>query len=634
MERSSSHQIDLNTSIIEDDEDCISVIEALSSSPSCSSSSSSAASATLLSSSSVCLELWHACAGPLISLPKKGNAVVYLPQGHLEQISQTPFSGFYDLPAHVFCRVVDVKLHAELENDELYAQVSLVPDIEIVRKFKNGDFEIDEEDVEMEGGSKLNTPHMFCKTLTASDTSTHGGFSVPRRAAEDCFPPLDYKQQRPSQELVAKDLHGNEWKFRHIYRGQPRRHLLTTGWSAFVNKKKLVSGDAVLFLRGENGELRLGIRKAPQYKGGIPVPVLCRESMQPSSLTAVANAVSMRSAFNIYYTPRASPSEFVVPFHKFSKAFDSSYSIGTRFKIQIETEDAAERRYTGMIVGNADIDPIRWPGSKWRCLSVRWDDDVGIGRHNKVSPWEIESSNSISGSSTFLFTGTKRSRISLPLGRLDYPVSNGAGFLDFGESFRFRKVLQGQENLEFNTPYPGFSQMNHHPPDLRSCYPGLNSSGMGTGSSDVSYNRIGFGESLGFHKVLQGQENHSQYNEGGWPSTMQCYDAHMHPAPAPSLQVSSPSSVLMFHHEKRDFLNSDALNGSQVLIGKPTSCPPYGQHDSSLNLFNEHNQYGFHNQNPVGGSSPDLAPRDKSVCRLFGFSLTEDIHGRNEVFNP
>lgn len=30
----------------------------------------------------------------------------------------------------------------------------------------------------------------FCKTLTASDTSTHGGFSVPRRAAEKIFPPL------------------------------------------------------------------------------------------------------------------------------------------------------------------------------------------------------------------------------------------------------------------------------------------------------------------------------------------------------------------------------------------------------------------------------------------------------------
>lgn len=30
----------------------------------------------------------------------------------------------------------------------------------------------------------------FCKTLTASDTSTHGGFSVPRRAAEKIFPAL------------------------------------------------------------------------------------------------------------------------------------------------------------------------------------------------------------------------------------------------------------------------------------------------------------------------------------------------------------------------------------------------------------------------------------------------------------
>lgn len=30
----------------------------------------------------------------------------------------------------------------------------------------------------------------FCKTLTASDTSTHGGFSIPRRAAEKVFPAL------------------------------------------------------------------------------------------------------------------------------------------------------------------------------------------------------------------------------------------------------------------------------------------------------------------------------------------------------------------------------------------------------------------------------------------------------------
>jgi auxin response factor len=33
----------------------------------------------------------------------------------------------------------------------------------------------------------------------------------------------DYSQQRPSQELVAKDLHGTEWRFRHIYRGRAER---------------------------------------------------------------------------------------------------------------------------------------------------------------------------------------------------------------------------------------------------------------------------------------------------------------------------------------------------------------------------------------------------------------------------
>lgn len=34
-----------------------------------------------------------------------------------------------------------------------------------------------------------------------------------------------------------------------ILSGQPRRHLLTTGWSIFVSQKRLVFGDAVLFLR-------------------------------------------------------------------------------------------------------------------------------------------------------------------------------------------------------------------------------------------------------------------------------------------------------------------------------------------------------------------------------------------------
>ncbi|CAN1346162.1 Auxin response factor 11 [Linum perenne] len=56
-------------------------------------------------------------------------------------------------------------------------------------------------------------------------------------------------QTTPAHDLVAKDLHGHEWRFRHIHRGHPRRHLLTTGWSSFVNAKKLVAGDEFVFLR-------------------------------------------------------------------------------------------------------------------------------------------------------------------------------------------------------------------------------------------------------------------------------------------------------------------------------------------------------------------------------------------------
>lgn len=30
----------------------------------------------------------------------------------------------------------------------------------------------------------------------------------------------DFTQQPPAQELIARDLHENEWKFRHIFRGE------------------------------------------------------------------------------------------------------------------------------------------------------------------------------------------------------------------------------------------------------------------------------------------------------------------------------------------------------------------------------------------------------------------------------
>lgn len=42
---------------------------------------------------------------------------------------------------------------------------------------------------------------------------------------------------------------------------------------------------------------------------------------------------------------RVSSSEFIIPVKKFLRSLDYSYSIGTRFRMRFETEDAAERRF-------------------------------------------------------------------------------------------------------------------------------------------------------------------------------------------------------------------------------------------------------------------------------------------------
>ncbi|KAJ8626112.1 hypothetical protein MRB53_019419, partial [Persea americana] len=405
---------------------------------------------------------------------------------------------------------------------------------------------------------------------------------------------------------------------------QPRRHLLTTGWSAFVNKKKLVSGDAVLFLRGDNGELRLGIRRAVQLKNSGPYSVPCTQMLNLGTLAAVANAVSMKSVFHIYYNPRASPSEFIIPYRKFSKCFDHSFSVGMRFKMRFESEDAAERRYTGLITGISDMDPIRWPGSKWRCLLVRWDDDVETHRHNRVSPWEIEPSSSVSGSSNSSVPGSKRTKMCLP-------VPNGNGLLDFGEPVGFQKVLQGQEMFPSKTPFGRGVLVDSRP--------------LESGGSEIF---------KGFHLSSAGSRQ---------PMLMSGSNTELQPS-APSVQVYSPSSVLMFqqartrdpypctsygvnHHQKAGLVSTylGLYHQSDASKAKHMSAPsrPYhlgedlGETYPLCHLPKERNHLGTVGASVLGDKANPrwngkvAVPKDKSGCRLFGFSLTKEAEVAEEL---
>lgn len=655
-------EIDLNHAVTEGEKnaycngDCVkgACVCCLSSSTSSCSSNSSAAP----SSSSIYLELWHACAGPLTSLPKKGNVVVYFPQGHLEQAaSSSPFSpkeiSSFDLQPQIFCRVVNVQLLANKENDEVYTQVTLLPQPELADKYLDGK-EFEELGLDEEGGvgsPTKSTPHMFCKTLTASDTSTHGGFSVPRRAAEDCFPPLDYKQQRPSQELVAKDLHGVEWRFRHIYRGQPRRHLLTTGWSIFVSQKNLVAGDAVLFLRGENGELRLGIRRAVRPRNGLPDSIVCNENSYPKLFSLVAEAISTKRTFHVYYNPRAIHAEFVISYQKYVKVFTNPVTIGTRFKMRFEMDDSPERRCSGVVTGISDLDTYRWPNSKWRCLMVRWDEDITNDHQDRVSPWEIDPSVSLPPLSIQSSPRLKKLRTSLQANPLDNPVTAGGGrLLDFEESVRSPKVLQGQENVGFISSFYGCDTVNR-PPDFEMRSAALQnraSSGLRMFTSNNFLKThaptyTGFAESERFPKVLQGQEICQlrslprKSNFDAWGKLPGCNSFNMYREPKPGiypLQSESPQSIYFPFNDMHQAGKTSRVRSYATNL--PRENVPF---NSSVQTGVLTNEFGMRNlpneQRPVENSS--TAPssgtnmrntKDENFngnvtgCKLFGFSLT------------
>ncbi|KAK6158415.1 hypothetical protein DH2020_005729 [Rehmannia glutinosa] len=297
-------------------------------------------------------ELWKACAGPLVDVPKVGERVFYFPQGHMEQ--------------------------AEQDTDEVYAQITLMP-------------EADQTEPRSPDSSPDEPPrvavHSFCKVLTASDTSTHGGFSVLRKHANECLPPLDMNQPTPTQDLIAKDLHGIEWHFKHIFRGQPRRHLLTTGWSTFVTNKRLAAGDSFVFLRGETGELRVGVRRHARQQSSMPSSVISSQSMHLGVLATASHAVLTQTLFVVYYKPRTS--QFIIGLNKYLEAVNQEFGVGMRFKMRFEGEDSPDRRFSGTIIGVEDISP-HWEESKWRTLKVQWDEPASIPRPERVSPWEIE----------------------------------------------------------------------------------------------------------------------------------------------------------------------------------------------------------------------------------------------------
>lgn len=356
-------------------------------------------------------QLWHACAGGMVQIPPVNSKVYYFPQGHAEH-AQSPvdFGGSSRIPPLILCRIISVKFMADSVTDEVFAKIQMIP----MRSNEPDYNEDDDVALGSNGSADLQEKlASFAKTLTQSDANNGGGFSVPRYCAETIFPRLDYSADPPVQTVLAKDVHGKVWKFRHIYRGTPRRHLLTTGWSNFVNEKKLVAGDSIVFLRTENGDLCVGIRRAKRGIGGGPEMSTCwnqptgncmfggfsvflredeskfnrgngnggrissgsnlrgRGKVRADSVVEAATSAARGQPFEVVYYPRASTPEFCVKASAVRAAMRIQWCSGMRFKMAFETEDSSRISwFMGTISAVNVADLVRWPGSPWRLLQV------------------------------------------------------------------------------------------------------------------------------------------------------------------------------------------------------------------------------------------------------------------------
>ncbi|KAE8693884.1 Auxin response factor 9 [Hibiscus syriacus] len=154
-----------------------------------------------------------------------------------------------------------------------------------------------------------------------------------------------------------------------------------------VTSKRLVAGDSFVFLRGENGELRVGVRHAVRQNSIMPSSLISSQIMHVGVLATASHAVSTQTLFVVYYKLRTS--RFIIGLNKYLEAVKNKFTVGVRFKMRFEEEDSPERRFAGTIIGVEDFSPY-WKDSKWRSLKVQWDEPASIPRPDRVSPWEIE----------------------------------------------------------------------------------------------------------------------------------------------------------------------------------------------------------------------------------------------------
>ncbi|KAK1263301.1 Auxin response factor 8 [Acorus gramineus] len=281
---------------------------------------------------SVPLHLWKASVGNACTyIPRVDDKVFYFPAGHSE-LSSSPIDIASEEPpvsvataSTIHCQIVEVQLLADNDTDEAFYRILLQP-----CPYRGPIFKPSSAVTPPPPPSTMSLS-WFSKVLTQSDAHNGGGYSIPRACAESLFPPLNYADDTPLQTLSVTDMHGTVWEFRHIFRGNPKRHLLTTGWSRFVTGKSLTKEDSVVFMKvGVEEELFVGIRRR-------------RRMGELRGRGEVVNAMRKAWAgetFEVTYYPRKGTLEFIVGVDAVERVLRERWAPGVRVKMAVEMEDS------------------------------------------------------------------------------------------------------------------------------------------------------------------------------------------------------------------------------------------------------------------------------------------------------
>ena len=179
-------------------------------------------------------------------------------------------------------------------------------------------------------------------------------------------------------------------------------------WKAFVDEKKMVEGDIVVFLRGQDGDFYIGIRKAkkghvrrvksPSVEKseieycekflsalfnrdeserqvindgtvGFNPMAMRRNKVKAEAVIEAVNLASNGKPFEVVYYPTPDAPEFCVKASSVKTTSKIRWCPGMRLKMAFETEDSSET-FMGTISSVQVSDPIVWPDSPWNLLQV------------------------------------------------------------------------------------------------------------------------------------------------------------------------------------------------------------------------------------------------------------------------